>query len=152
MAVDLIVTDESVEDKLVLKRLLAEIISRLENFAQPLEPTTAVIQTINNTFEDIFFELFTATPVINLSKGTVFAHTVTTNTTYKITSSAKVPSFTLIITNGGSATVTWPTNMKWPAATAPILTPAGIDVLTFISPDAGINWYGFIGGLDMRTV
>jgi hypothetical protein len=58
-------------------------------------------------------------------------------------------SFTLILTNGGSQTVNWPGSVDWAAATAPTLTTAGVDVLTFMTVDAGTIWYGFAGGLAM---
>ena len=55
-------------------------------------------------------------------------------------------SFTLIVTNGGSATLTWPPAVDWAAATAPTLTAAGIDVLVFTTIDGGTIWYGFLAG------
>ena len=58
-------------------------------------------------------------------------------------------SFTLILTNGGSAVVTWPTSVDWPAATAPTLTAAGVDVLVFTTIDAGVTWYGLAAGIGM---
>ena len=58
-------------------------------------------------------------------------------------------SFTLLVTNGGSATLTWPTSVDWAAATAPTLTASGIDVLTFTTIDGGTIWYGFAAGLAM---
>ena len=58
-------------------------------------------------------------------------------------------SFTLILTNGGSQTVNWPASVDWAAATAPTLTTSGVDVLTFMTVDAGTIWYGFAGGLAM---
>lgn len=57
-------------------------------------------------------------------------------------------SFTLILTNGGSQTVNWPSSVDWPGGTAPTLTTSGVDILTFITTDAGTTWYGMTGGLD----
>ena len=58
-------------------------------------------------------------------------------------------SFTLIVTNGGSSTLTWPTAVDWAGGSAPSLTSSGIDILTFMTVDAGTIWYGFAAGLDM---
>ena len=58
-------------------------------------------------------------------------------------------SFTLIVTNGGSSTLTWPTAVDWAGGSAPSLTSSGIDILTFMTIDAGTIWYGFSAGLDM---
>tara|TARA_Y100001951_G_C11234217_1_gene236440 strand:+ start:244 stop:825 length:582 start_codon:yes stop_codon:yes gene_type:complete len=56
--------------------------------------------------------------------------------------------FTLILTNGGSQTVTWPATVDWAGGTAPTLTTAGVDVLAFWTVDGGTIWYGFAGSLD----
>ena len=64
--------------------------------------------------------------------------------------SGKCGSFTLILTNGGSQTVTGPTSVDWAGGTAPTLTTSGIDVLTFTTVDGGTIWYGFAAGLDMK--
>ena len=76
--------------------------------------------------------------------GAVFTKTVTTNTTFTIsgTPSNVAACFTLVLTNGGSHTVTWPSSVKWTEGTPPELIAAGIDVITFITPNGGITWYG----------
>lgn len=76
--------------------------------------------------------------------GAVFTKTVTANTTFTIsgTPSNVAACFTLVLTNGGSHTVTWPSSVKWTEGTPPELIAAGIDVITFITPDGGITWYG----------
>jgi hypothetical protein len=60
-----------------------------------------------------------------------------------------VQGFTLILTADGTArTITWPGSVKWPSGTGPTLTStnAKVDILSFVSPDNGTTWYGFIGG------
>jgi hypothetical protein len=58
-------------------------------------------------------------------------------------------SFTLILTNGASQTVAWPASVDWAGGTAPTLTAAGVDILTFMTIDAGTIWYGFLAGAAM---
>ena len=58
-------------------------------------------------------------------------------------------TLTLILTNGGSQTVTWPGAVDWPGGSAPTLTTSGVDVLTFLTVDAGTIWYGFGSGIGM---
>ena len=58
-------------------------------------------------------------------------------------------SFTLILTNGASQTVNWPATVDWAGGTAPTLTAAGVDILTFMTIDAGTIWYGFLAGAAM---
>ena len=59
---------------------------------------------------------------------------------------------TLIITNGGAHTTTWKNHgsqsIKWPGDNAPALTSSGVDIISFMTIDAGITVYGFVGGID----
>ena len=59
-------------------------------------------------------------------------------------------TLTLIITNGGSQTVTWVSAVKWPGDNAPALTSSGIDIISFMTIDAGNNIYGFVGGIHFQ--
>jgi len=55
---------------------------------------------------------------------------------------------TLIITQGGTRTITWPGAVKWPGGVAPTLTAtaAKVDILTLVTDDGGTNWYGLVAG------
>ena len=55
---------------------------------------------------------------------------------------------TLIITNGGANTTTWHSSVKWPGDNAPALTASGVDVISFMTIDAGTTIYGFVGGIN----
>lgn len=83
---------------------------------------------------------------INLSKGCIFTKTISANTTFTITGvpSGKATTFNLVLTNGGSRTITWPSSVKWTAGTPPSLTSSGIDVLTFLTTNGGSTWYGTV--------
>ena len=91
---------------------------------------------------------------IDLESGNVVTGTVdTSETTFTFSNppaSGTAGSFTLVLTNGGSQTVNWPASVDWAGGTEPTLTAAGIDILTFMTMDAGTIWYGFAGGLDMQ--
>ena len=80
---------------------------------------------------------------IDLSKGVVFSKTVSADTVFTFINapSGRAATFNLIITNGGSATITWPASVKWTDAAAPTLTALGVDVWTFMTPN-GSTWYG----------
>jgi hypothetical protein len=89
---------------------------------------------------------------VDLSAGNVFTKTISGTTTLTFSNppaTGKAGAFTLILTNGGSATITWPGSVDWPAATAPTLTAAGIDVLTFVTIDSGVIWYGIASGIGL---
>ena len=93
-----------------------------------------------------------AAHAVDLELGNVFTYTLSGGQTLTFTNpaaSGSACSFTLIITNGGSATLTWPTSIDWAAATAPTLTASGVDVLTFTSIDGGTIWYGIASGIGM---
>ena len=93
------------------------------------------------------------TQALDIALGNVQTATVDTSTntfTFDNPSvTGKSCSFTLILTNGGSQTVTWPASVDWAAATAPTLTASGVDVLTFMTVDNGTIWYGFLAGAAM---
>ena len=90
---------------------------------------------------------------IDLESGNVVTGTVDTGTTTFTFSnppvSGKCGSLTIILTNGGSQTVNWPTSVDWAGGSAPTLTTSGVDALTFTTVDGGTIWYGFPAGLDM---
>jgi hypothetical protein len=94
-----------------------------------------------------------AAHAVDLSLGNVQTYTLSGNQTLTFTNppaSGKAGSFTLIVTNGASATLTWPTSVDWAGGTAPTLTASGKDILTFTTIDGGTIWYGFAAGLDMK--
>lgn len=80
---------------------------------------------------------------LDLTSANNFAYTVTDNTTLTMTANSEI-SFqlgTLVLTNGGSHTVTWPESFKWADDTPPTLNLDGIDVITFFTIDGGIKYY-----------
>jgi hypothetical protein len=87
---------------------------------------------------------------IDLTLGNSVTATVDTSantfTFSNPTASDELCGFTLLLTNGGSQTVTWPASVDWPAATAPSLTAAGVDKLVFETVDGGTTWTGNLAG------
>ena len=102
--------------------------------------------TATKTFDTGYFGKTVAVNAMDIKPvdGAVFTKTVTANTTFTIsgTPSNVAACFTLVLTNGGSHTVTWPSSVKWTEGTPPELIAAGIDVITFITPNGGTTWYG----------
>jgi len=89
---------------------------------------------------------------IDLSLGNVFTKTVSGATTFTVSNlpaAGTVASLILELTNGGSATVTWPANSKWAGGTVPTLTAAGKDCLGMYTHDGStLNW--FVLGKDVK--
>jgi hypothetical protein len=48
----------------------------------------------------------------------------------------------------GTGMTAWGGNIKWPGGIKPVLSSSGIDVVSFVTPDAGSTIYGFVGGLN----
>jgi hypothetical protein len=95
-----------------------------------------------------------AATTVNCETGNSFSHTLTENTTFTFSNppaSGTSYSFSIEIIQDASAsgfTVTWPTSVDWPAATAPTLTATASakDIFVFTTRDGGTNWYGFTAG------
>jgi hypothetical protein len=90
---------------------------------------------------------------IDLTLGNYVSATVTgaINWTFSNASSSHTSGFILELTNGGSAAQTWPTSIRWPGGTAPTLTASGVDILVFVTDDAGANWRGVVSMLDSKA-
>ena len=88
---------------------------------------------------------------ISFTDGNVQTATVTGTVSIQFTnppSSGNAGTITLILTNGGSATITWDTDVVWPGGVTPTLSSSGTDVLSFLTTDGGSTIYGFVGGLN----
>ena len=91
---------------------------------------------------------------VDCETGNAFSHTLTENTTFTFSNppaSGTAYTFSLEVIQDASAsgyTVTWPTSVDWPSATAPTLTATASakDVFVFYTRDGGTNWYGFTSG------
>jgi hypothetical protein len=89
---------------------------------------------------------------IDLTLGNYVTATATGIITWTFsnpTASPNASGFILELTNGGAFTQNWP-SVKWPGGTAPTLTASGVDVLAFITDDAGTNWRGVASMLDSK--
>jgi hypothetical protein len=95
-----------------------------------------------------------AATTVNCETGNTFSHTLTENTTFTFsnppaTGTAYSMSVEIIQDAGASGfTVTWPTSVDFPAATAPTLTATASakDIFVFTTRDGGTTWYGFTAG------
>lgn len=127
-------------------RLLGDIIST-DGSIQALsyvETYVAVTSTTNAT-------------TVDCEAGNTFSHTLTENTTFTFSNTpASGTAYTMSIeiiqdASASGYTVTWPTSVDWPSATAPTLTAtaSAVDVFVFTTRDGGTTWYGFTAGQAM---
>ena len=91
---------------------------------------------------------------IDLAEGNLFIKNVTGNITFTLSNISAgndiVHTFILEIVNGGNYTITWFNNIKWYNGTAPTLSTAGTDILSFYTHDSGVTWRGFILAIDSK--
>ena len=95
-----------------------------------------------------------AATTVNCEQGNSFSHTLTENTTFTFSNppaSGTAYTMSIEIIQDASAsgfTVTWPTSVDWPAATAPTLTATASakDVFVFTTRDGGVTWLAFTAG------
>lgn len=93
------------------------------------------------------------TLTLNLENGNVFGvalnANITTLTIQNPSASGTACSFTVSFTADGTLrTITWPAAVKWAGGVSPTMTSTNgkVDILTFVTWDAGTNWYGFVAG------
>lgn len=81
---------------------------------------------------------------INLSAGLSVSATIGGAVTLAFTGVPRGGAVVVVLrlTNGGSATVTWPTAIAWADSTAPALTAAGTDLVVLVTDDGGATWLG----------
>lgn len=96
-----------------------------------------------------------STETIDYEAGNVHTGTADANCTFTFSNppaTGKAGSFTLILSADGSVrTHVWPASVKWAAAAAPTMTGTSgkIDILSFITLDAGTSWLGLVAGQNL---
>jgi hypothetical protein len=109
---------------------------------------------IADSYNETYAALSGTSPAVNCETGNSFSLVLSGNTTFTFTNppasgTAYTFSVEIIQNSGGSGySVTWPSSVDWPAATAPTLTADANakDIFVFTTRDGGTNWYGFTAG------
>ena len=111
-------------------------------------------ELIATSYNETYSALSGTSPTVNCHAGNAFSLVLSGATTFTFTNppasgTAYTFSVEIIQDSGGSGhTVTWPSSVDWPAATAPTLTATASakDIFVFTTRDGGTNWYGFTAG------
>lgn len=84
------------------------------------------------------------TNTVDCSANNYFTFTAvgTNSWTFSNVPASSSYGFVLQLTNGGTATQTWPASVRWPGGTAPTLTASGVDLLIFTTSNGGTTWRG----------
>jgi len=127
------------------------------NYTGDIDITGEIIaDSYNETFATISSSSGTA--AINCEAGNVFSLTLTENiSTFNWNNpptSGVAYGFSLKVIQDSSAsgyTISWPSTIDWPNATAPTLTStaSAVDQFVFYTHDGGSNWYGFTAGQNL---
>lgn len=91
---------------------------------------------------------------IDMTSANFFSATLGSATTFAFSNpctSGDFGGFVLELTNGGSDTVNWPAAVDFAGGTAPTLTAAGVDLLVFVTRDAGTTYHGMVASADSKT-
>jgi len=128
-------------------------VKKFETTAEGVDVTGEILaDSYNETYNAVTSSSNATT--VDCHNGNSFSHTLTENTTFTFSNPpASGTSFTfhLKIIQDASAsgfTVTWPSSVDWPSATAPTLTAtaSAVDYFVFTTHDGGTTWYGFTAG------
>jgi hypothetical protein len=117
---------------------------------QTLTNKTIEAGTFTNGYtEEVFTGNSSTAITLDLANGTVQIITLTGNCTYTFPTPVAGKSFTLIHLQDatGSRTVTWPSTVDWPSATAPTLTATALRADKFVfTAISGTSWLGSVAG------
>jgi hypothetical protein len=87
---------------------------------------------------------------LNFANANFFSATANANVTISFANASAANTLSgcvLALTNGGSKTLTW-SNVAWSGNTAPSLTSNGLDILVFVTYDAGTTVHGMVASLN----
>jgi hypothetical protein len=117
---------------------------------QTLTNKTIEAGTFTNGYtEEVFTGNSSTAITLDLANGTVQIITLTGNCVYTFPTPVAGKSFTLIHLQDatGSRTVTWPSTVDWPSATAPTLTSTASKADKFVfTAISGTSWLGSVAG------
>ena len=130
----------------------AKIVSIDSTGAFVLTNPAAQTDALNAPYEKVKnWGTLSAATTLAASDGNI--HTFTVGAAITLTLNANCltgfcRTLTLVITNGGAFTVTWPASVKWAGGSAPTFSAAGIDVVTLLTVDGGSTWLGSANGVS----
>lgn len=108
---------------------------------------TGNVDLFTSTMAHVPITVSPNTAALNFALGNSFSFTPTgayAPVVTNVPATGKVVPLLLAVTNGGAFTATWPVSFKFPSASIPALTAAGLDIMAFVSYDGGTN-FRFLG-------
>lgn len=86
-----------------------------------------------------------ATQTFDLEVANVFTATLDQASTFTFSNPPTTGSgggLSIMLTNPGAFTITWPASVDWEEGVEPTWTVSGLDILGFYTIDAGTTWLG----------
>jgi len=93
-----------------------------------------------------------ANATLDLANANFFSATANANLTFSLANASAANTLSgavLALTNGGAYTLGW-SNVDWTGGVAPNLTSNGLDILVFVTYDAGTIVHGMVASLDSK--
>jgi hypothetical protein len=135
-----------------------QIISGIKTFAsRPTVNSTGILFSGEAAPKDIGTTINISSNTISLDLSTFSYFLVNLNNNITTTNfnnpkaAPEVTNFVLQLSGDGTIrSVTWPTSLRWPGSTAPIITigPNKVDTYSIFSYDGGVSYYGFPAGYN----
>lgn len=112
-------------------------------------------KVVDPVLEDVAFTVnalgsVSGATAINMESGNMVTATIGGATTFSFTNPPAGGGFILVLTNGGSAAITWPASVDWEGGTEPSWTASGVDLVTFLTVDSGTTWHGVLVSQDSQ--
>jgi hypothetical protein len=92
---------------------------------------------------------------LDLTTANVFTATATANVTISVTNvpaSGTAASATILATNFGAYTITWPAGTVWSTGSTPTLLASGVSTVVLYTVNGGATWYGALSGGVLGSV
>ena len=118
---------------------------RLYNIASNTEKFRTTSSGVKITGQQVSNVTAISGTAIDCSLGNYFTKTITGATAFtfsNVPASGTEYSMTVELDLNGNNGVTWPTEVKWPADTAPTITDGKTQLFMFVTVDGGTKWRG----------
>jgi hypothetical protein len=93
-----------------------------------------------------------ANATLDFANANFFSATANANLTFSFANASPANTLSgavVALTNGGAYTLTW-ANVDWSGGVAPSLTSNGLDILVFVTYDAGTTIHGMVSSTDSK--
>jgi hypothetical protein len=93
-----------------------------------------------------------ANATLDFANANFFSATANANLTFSFANASPANTLSgavVALTNGGAYTLTW-ANVDWSGGVAPSLTANGLDILVFVTYDAGTTVHGMVSSTDSK--